>query len=173
MSDISIEVIKFSIGAKSICSRKLLFHITCFCNPVQSYVRWTVAAMASVQEGYASAKRAGWDQPVKNVPATRTVRSTASARTGSVSAALDGKGTTAPLVRALCASRNKIRKTLTSYTKICYSHQSDSSHFWKKQRPRIRPGVKRCLCTDGAPHLSHRIAAQCSFLFREKKKLIN
>ena len=133
MSDIGTEVITFSIGAKSICSRKLLFHIMYFCNPVQSYVRWTVAAMVSVQEGYASVKRAGWDQPVKNVPATLTVLNTASARMGSVSAALDGKGTTAPLVRAFCTSRNKVHKIFTSSTKICHSHQSDSSHFGKTE----------------------------------------
>lgn len=110
MSDISREVIKFSVGAKSVCSRKLLFHVMYFCNPLQSSVPWTVAATVSVPEGYASVKRAGWDQPVKNVPATLTVLNTASARTGSVSAAPDGKGTTAPLVRAFCTLRNKIQK---------------------------------------------------------------
>lgn len=133
MSGTGREVIKFSIGAKSICSRKLLFHVMYFCNPVQSCAPWTVAAMESVREGYASVKRAGWDQPAKSVPATLTALNTASARTASASAALDGKGTTAPLVRAFCTSGNKMPKSLTSYTKICPSHQPASSHFGKTE----------------------------------------
>lgn len=109
MSDISAEVIKFSVGTKSVCSRKLLFHMMCFCNPLQSCVHWTVAATVSVREAYASVKRVGWDRPVKNVPATPTVLNTASARMGSVSAALDGKGTTAPLVRDFCTSKSNVK----------------------------------------------------------------
>lgn len=101
---------------------KLLFDIGCICIPVQSCVPWTAVATVSVPEGCASAKRAGWDPPAKNGPATRTVRSTASARTASVSAALAGKGTTAPSVRAFCTSRKKMHKVLTGYAKICQSH---------------------------------------------------
>lgn len=56
--------------------------------------------MGSAQEGYASVKRAGWDPPARSALATRTVLSTASAKTGSVSAVLDGKGTTAPSMAA-------------------------------------------------------------------------
>lgn len=70
-----------------------------------------MAPTVSVQEGYASVKRAGLDQPVKNVPATLTVQNTASARMGSASAALGGKGTTAPLVRRFCTLRNKMHKS--------------------------------------------------------------
>lgn len=66
----------------------------------QSCVPWTVAATVCAPEGYASVKRAGWGPPVKNGPAIPTVLSTGSARTGSVSAAPDGKGTTAPLMVA-------------------------------------------------------------------------
>ena len=105
LSDSSMEVTKFSTGAKSLCGRKSRFHMMCFCNPVQRCVPWTVAATVSVREGYASAKRAGWAQTARSGPATLTVLSTASARTGSASAAPDGKGTTAPLVRAFGNSR--------------------------------------------------------------------
>lgn len=97
MIGVNIEVIIFRVSAKHICNMKLLVYV--FCNPLQSCVPWTVAAMGSAQEGYASVKRAGWDPPARSVPATHTVLSMASAKTGSVSAALDGKGTTAPSVR--------------------------------------------------------------------------
>lgn len=96
---VNMEVIIFRVSAKRICSMKLLVSHYVFCNPLQSCVPWTVAAMGSAQEGYASVKRAGWDPPARSALATRTVLSTASAKMGSVSAALDGKGTTAPSVR--------------------------------------------------------------------------
>lgn len=99
MIGVNIEVIIFRVSAKRICSMKLLVSHYVFCNPLQSCVPWTVAAMVSAQEGYASVKRAGWDPPARSALATRTVLSTASAKTGSVSAVLDGKGTTAPSVR--------------------------------------------------------------------------
>lgn len=142
---------------------KLLFPIRYVCNPVQSCVPWTAAATVSVPEGCASAKRAGWDPPAKNGPATRTARSTASARTGGVSAAPAGKGTTAPLVRAFCTSRKKMHKIVTSYAKVCQSHRSGSSQFGKTET-RSQAGCKRCLCIASAACLSHRIAAHCSCL---------
>jgi len=145
-------MIIFSINARSTCSMKLLFHIMCFCIPVQSCVPWTAAATACVQEGSASVRRAGWDPPVRSAPATPTALSTDSAKTGSVSAALDGKGTTAPLVRGICTSINKIHSILTSYTKICQSHQCDLTHILEKRRARIRMAIAEW--------------QQCSTLFR-------
>lgn len=125
---------------------RVLFHMVYFCFPVQSCVPWTVAATVSAPEGYASVKRAGWDPPVKNGRATPTVLSTGSARMGSVSAALDGKGTTAPLVRGFCTSRNEIHKILhQSYTAIILIEIC-----LEKQRLRIQTGVKKvplhCVC---------------------------
>lgn len=135
---VRIEVIAFSISAKSTCSIKLLFHIMCFCIPVQSCVPWTAAATVCVREESANVRRAGWDPPVRSAPAIPTALSTGSAKMGSVSAAPDGKGTTAPLVRGICTSVNKINDILTSFTKICQSHQCDLTHVLEKRRARIR-----------------------------------
>lgn len=128
---VRIEVIAFSISAKSTCGMKLLFHVMCFCIPVQSCVPWTAAATVCVQEESASVRRAGWDPPVRSAPAIPTALSTGSAKMGSVSAAPDGKGTTAPLVRGICTSVNKMNDVLTSFAKICQGHQD--SRFRKTQ----------------------------------------
>lgn len=144
---VRIDVIAFSISAKSTCVMKLLFHIMCFCLPVQSCVPWTAAATVCVREGSASVRRAGWDPPVRSAPAIPTALSTDSAKMGSVSAALDGKGTTAPLVRGICTSINKINDILTSYTKICQSRQCDSTYILEKCRARIRMA-----CTEWQQH---------------------
>lgn len=54
--------------------------------------------MESVQGEFANVKKVGLDQRVKNVPVILTVLSMASAKMENVSAALDGKATTAQLV---------------------------------------------------------------------------
>lgn len=66
----------------------------------QSCVPWSVVAMESVQGEFASVKKVGLDQRVKNAPVTLTVLSMASAKMENVSAALDGRATTAQLMAA-------------------------------------------------------------------------
>ena len=67
-------------------------------NSPQSCVPWSAVAMESVQGEFASVKKVGLDQRVKNAPVILTVLSMASAKMENVSAALDGKATTAQLV---------------------------------------------------------------------------
>ena len=67
-------------------------------NSLQSCVPWSVVAMESVQGEFASVKKVGLDQRVKNAPVTLTVLSMASEKMENVSAALDGRATTAQLV---------------------------------------------------------------------------